>query len=352
MKNCLIVIPAYDPNENLVQYVKDLIAHGFSSLLIIDDGSKEETKPIFDKLALLEEVDMIRHSVNLGKGRALKNAINYFLNHYEKKGWEGLITVDSDGQHAISDVKRIYQKLNRSSNMLCLGVRDFNQKNVPFKSKFGNTLTKKMFGLLYGKKVTDTQTGLRGLSKDVLYHFIALNGERFNYETNMLIEAVRHEVDFSEVTIETIYIDDNSETHFRPIADSVQIYGLLFANFIKYMWISLFSFVIDISLFRLFILMFGYLAIGPRIGVATIGARLLSSMFNYTANKYAVFNSKKSVKSTFINYYLLMLFQLTVSWLSVYLIYRSTGYPEANIKILVDLVLFFISYRIQRGWVF
>lgn len=352
MKKCLIVVPTYNPSENLIQYTIDLINNGFNSILIIDDGSKKEAKFIFEELDMLEEVNIIKHSINLGKGRALKNAINYFLNYHTENDWDGMITVDSDGQHAIKDVNKLYTKLIQSSNTICLGARDFDQANVPFKSKFGNKLTKKVFNLLYGKKVSDTQTGLRAISKDVIHHFVSLNGERFSYETNVLIEAIRNKVNLSEVTIETIYMDDNSETHFRPIIDSIQIYGLLFTNFVKYMWIALFSFLIDISLFQLFIFMFSYMTIGTRIGIATVGARCLSSAFNYTANKHAVFNSQKSVKSTFLNYYLLVLFQLTVSWLSVYLIYTSTGYPEATIKLFVDLALFFISYRIQRSWVF
>lgn len=352
MKKSLIVIPAYNPGEELIPYVENLINSDYKSILLIDDGSKLTHRHLFDQLEAKEEVTLIRHAVNLGKGRALKNAINYFLNLQATKQWSGMITVDSDGQHLIGDVEKISAELNAKSNSLVLGARDFDEMDVPFKSKFGNKLTKLIFKLLYGRSLKDTQTGLRGFSTDIIHKFIDLQGERFSYETDVLIYAVRQKVEITEITIQTVYIEGNSETHFRPIADSIEIYSLLLRNFFKYMSSSIISFLIDILLFHFFVGVFGLLSAGIRIVLSTIIARFFSSLFNYSVNKSFVFESEKKVSKTIWKYYLLVVLQLFTSALLVFIIHNFTGLQETLIKIVIDGILFFISYRIQKTIVF
>jgi dolichol-phosphate mannosyltransferase len=352
MDNILIVIPAYHPGEELVTYVNDLIHSGFSSILVIDDGSGEKYKHLFNIISGNKEVTLLQHAINLGKGRALKNSINYFLNNYKENGWEGMITVDSDGQHLVDDVIEVSECLVKNTDSLILGTRNFDTDNVPFKSKFGNKLTKQVFKILYGKGINDTQTGLRGIPKNILPYFIDLAGERFSYETDVLIRTVSEKIEIIEVPIQTVYIDGNSETHFRPIKDSLEIYGLLFKNFFKFFSASILSFIIDISFFHLFVNMFVFLTSGTRILTSTILARIISSGFNYTVNRQYVFNSKKDTKTSFVKYYTLVLLQLLVSALLVYIIYNITGIHETVIKFIVDSLLFFLSYRIQKEMIF
>ena len=115
-----------------------------------------------------------------------------------------------------------------------------------------------------------------------------------------------------EVTIETVYIEGNNETHFHPIRDSVEIYALLFKNFFRYISSSILSFVIDILIFQLFIYLLGTITVAIRIAAATIGARIVSSSVNYTFNKNFVFESKKNVSYSMWRYFTLVLFQLAV----------------------------------------
>lgn len=352
MKRTLIVVPAYNPGQELIAYVEELIQSGFDSILLIDDGSKVAHQPLFHELDEKEEVTLLRHAVNLGKGRALKNAINYFLNLSNLDQYCGLITVDSDGQHLIEDVMKMVKDLNQRERALVLGVRNFDETNVPFKSRFGNKITKQLFKLLYGEKLQDTQTGLRGLTKNIAHEFVDLEGERFSYETNVLIHAVRQSIPIDEIVIKTVYIEDNSETHFRPVADSIEIYSLLLKNFFKYMFSSIASFLIDILLFHLFIGVFGVMASAIRIMAATIGARIVSSLFNYSVNKLLVFDSDKDVSKTIWKYYALVIVQLMASALLVFTFYNITGFKETSIKIVVDTILFLISYRVQKRYVF
>lgn len=265
--------------------------------------------------------------------------------------FSGIITVDSDGQHSVADVINIRDLLNTKKSTLILGSRNFNKSDVPFKSAFGNKLTSKVFQLFYGEKLSDTQTGLRALSTDIVVNFIALNGERFEYETNMLIEATYKDVAITELEIETIYIDDNSETHFRPVIDSLAIYGVLFRTFFKYMGSSIISFLLDIVLFQILIMA---LAMGgnEKIIFATIGARIVSSLVNYLSNKNIVFQNSSSHSKTLIKYFGLVVVQMICSALLVTGLYSMFHLNETVLKVIVDSFLFFISFRIQKVIIF
>lgn len=352
MKNCVIVIPALDPEANFIDYVNSLVRQDFLSVIIIDDGSGEDSQEMFRRCAALERVKLLQHAVNLGKGRALKTAFNHILNSKDLSQAEGVITVDADGQHRLADVIHICQELSKKQGTLILGSRSFSGRQVPFKSRLGNTLTSKVFQLFYNRKLKDTQTGLRGLTLDILKYFIDLEGERFSYETNMLIEAVRKKLTIAECSIETIYIDDNQGTHFKPLKDSVEIYWLLLKNFVTFMSVSLSSFLIDLSLFQLFILLLSGLPAGRRILLATVCARAGSSLYNYQMNRSMVFKSKQSWEKTLFYYYALVAVEALISAYGVSVLFGLTGFRELYLKILTDAGIFFVSYRIQKFLIF
>lgn len=352
MKNCIVVIPVLEPNEAFIPYVKQLIEEEFASIIIVNDGSSSEKAKIFSCLDKLPEVTVLTHAVNMGKGRALKNAFNYILNDPELANMNGIITVDGDGQHKVSDVIKICSQLESRTSSLLLGVRHFNEENVPLSSMLGNTITKYLFKILYGEGLNDTQTGLRGISFDVLPEFTPIEGERYSYETNMLIVAIRKGIIIEEIPIETVYIKDNEESHFDPFKDSVEIYVLLFKNFFKFMSVSFTSFLIDISFFQLFLFILSFMMSRRRIVVATLLARAVSSLFNYIVNRKWVFESKKRWKKTLFSYYALVALEALASGLSVYWLFQLTGLREVILKVFVDAVLFMISYRIQKSLVF
>ncbi|GEK90568.1 bifunctional glycosyltransferase family 2/GtrA family protein [Alkalibacterium kapii] len=352
MRNCMIVIPVLNPNEAFLPYVEQLIKEQFPFIVIVNDGSSKDKIPIFDELSELPEVTVLTHAVNLGKGRALKNAFNYIMNEPEFVTYDGVITVDGDGQHEIDDVIALCRKLEEKNDELVLGVRLFDKENVPWTNRMGNGITKHLFGLLYGKKINDTQTGLRGLPADMLSHFVGIEGERYSYETNMLIVAVQSGMALTEIPIETVYLDDNKESHFNKVKDSVDIYMLLFKNFFKFISVSLTSFLIDLSFFQIFLLVFSFLIKRNQIITATILARGISSLFNFTLNKKWVFESDREWKQTFFSYYALVAVTAIVSGLSVYWLFKLTSIEELVLKIFIDAILFTISYRIQKSLIF
>lgn len=352
MRHSVILIPSLNPDEKLVPYVEELIGQGFSHIIVVNDGSAKEYDPMFSSLEGMGCI-LLKHAVNCGKGRALKNGFNEFLNRFgEDEEICGIITADSDGQHLVKDVVRMDQQMTeagRNKEQLLLGVRDFDQANVPPKSKFGNKLTCFFFRLLYGLKISDTQTGLRGLTTKCVKDVLALKGERFEYETSMLIAAVRNQIPVEQLRIETVYLENNSGTHFRPLQDSVIIYSILLGEFIKYILSSLSASIIDIALFSVFA---AWIPGTKGIWIATVLARAVSSFYNYSMNRKVVFASSSGMKNSLWRYYLLCVVQGACSAGLVSGFVNLLHVPKTVCKIVVDTILFFISYQIQRRFVF
>jgi len=349
----VVLIPALNPNEEFYDYSKKLTENENVHLIVIDDGSKEELKYIFKKIEKLKNTTVLTHGINLGKGRGLKTGFNYYITHFDKKEYPGIVTADSDGQHKVEDVIAIGNELNKlKGEGIILGTRDFNLEQVPFKSRNGNKITTKVFKLLYGKKINDTQTGLRGITYDFAKECISINGEHFEYEINMLIKAVKDKITLKEHTIETIYYDNNSETHFNPVKDSIKIYRVMFTEFFKFTISGLSSALLDILLFTLFFnILNGKIDESISILIPTALARILSSLYNYNINKSIVFNSKE--KNTIVKYYILCVLQGLLSWILVEQVFNKISIIHPSfIKVIIDFILFLISYQIQQRWVF
>lgn len=104
-----VVIPALDPGEELLDHVDGSIASGIDKIILVDDGSDVKCKWIFAVLSAKEEIGLLTHAVNMGKGRALKDAFDHYLVYYADKK-SGVITVDRDGQHRAEGVMMIAQE--------------------------------------------------------------------------------------------------------------------------------------------------------------------------------------------------------------------------------------------------
>lgn len=353
MYQTAIIIPAYNPPDALLPYTEELIRRGFHRILIVDDGSAQDRQHIFHSLGRLDEVTIFCHAVNLGKGRALKNAFNYVMANW-KSEVQGVITVDSDGQHTVEDVIRLQDMLTlrEQAPSLILGTRDFNGRSVPFKSRFGNKLTSLVFHVLYGVRVCDTQTGLRAVPMAFLGEYCQLGGERFEYEMNMLIYGALRRQRIEACSIQTVYFDHNSETHFRPVVDSIRIYRVILKSFFTYILSSASASILDLALFGLLLPVFGAAGDSFRIAASTVLARALSSVYNFTVNKRLVFRSNGKTSGQMGKYYLLCAVQTFFSACAVSAVHFVFMGNELAEKIVVDSVLFLISYQIQRAWVF
>lgn len=342
----VILIPAYEPDSKLISLIKDLTEKKYTKILVVDDGSTVKSDNVFKEIAQYNNVRLIRHYVNQGKGRALKTGFNVILNEYTSV--IGCITADADGQHTPEDIEKCSRELFDNQEKLVLGVRDFNTEEVPFRSEFGNKITKIVLNLLLGIKVGDTQTGLRALSLKNMEKFMHTVGENYEYEMNMLIDTKELGINISEVPIQTVYLNDNETSHFNPILDSIRIYSVFF----KYIMSSLSSAALDITLFAILVNMLNSILPKNYILVSTILARLVSISFNYRINSDKVFNKKNIKQGSFYRYITLAIIQMLISAFLVLFFSQSLQWNTTLIKILVDGFLFFISFVIQRELVF
>lgn len=218
MKIRYALIPAYQPDKRLIEIAEQLTAKGFQ-VVVVDDGSGKEYADVFHEL--LPFADVVTHRTNRGKGAALKTGLAAIE---EKGGAEYVVvTLDADGQHSIDDVIRVAETAEKNKEALILGMRGFDT-NVPVKSRLGNNITRCVFSFVTGVKVQDTQTGLRAFSNQDVAFMQQIEGERYEYEINVLLECAKRNRKICEIPITTIYLDDNKSSHFHAVRDSFLIY--------------------------------------------------------------------------------------------------------------------------------
>ncbi len=345
-ENFVVVIPSLDPDEKLQNTVLSIKQAGFNNILVVNDGSKEENLKYFPTE---KEVILLNHETNRGKGAALKTAFAYI----EKNMPEitGVITADGDGQHLPEDIVKCANALDFEKSEVVLGCRDFTAADVPQRSRFGNNTTSFVFKLLCGLKISDTQTGLRAFPKSLMPLLCEISGDRFEYETNMLLKFKQQNIGIKEEKIQTVYIEENRSSHFRVVRDSLRVYGFIFSFILS----SCISFIADISLFYIVRKLLGAVLGASAELVATVVARIISSLINFTINKKRVFTNTDSVKSTLLRYYALAIPQMLLSACFVTLfsaVFAANAELSTLIKMVVDTILFFVSYRIQNNWVF
>lgn len=342
--NIAILIPSLNPNKALIQLAESLHRGGADKIILIDDGSVPDAQRIFDQCTDLG-CTVVKHRVNQGKGAAIRTGLRAAIQQYPDL--EGIVTADGDGQHTAADILHTVRKTAQMPDHIILGTRDFSGPQVPARSKFGNRFTSLFFRLSTGIACPDTQTGLRGIPASLFSFALSVPGDRYEYEMNFLFTAAQHKLPLYYLPIETIYENNNAVSHFRPIVDSARIYAMP----LRFLAASLGSFVVDIALFALFLLLFSTRT-AQAILTATIGARICSGVFNFILNRnWSFHNREDDWKAQGIRYLILFLCQMFASGGLVTLL-AFLPLPLALIKILIDTILFCISYFIQRNWVF
>ncbi len=349
-KRITVIVPSLNPDEKLMKVIKGLEELGFDDIIVVNDGSRAENLCNFPETTEHLSCTVLTHPHNLGKGAALKTAFEYFLKN--KEGREGVVTVDGDNQHLPKDVLACCERMLETGDLV-LGVRDFSLPHVPKRSKFGNKTTSLVFRLVCGMKISDTQTGLRAFPRAILADMCEIEGDRFEYETNMLLGLGERGIKLSEVKIETVYIEENQTSHFRPVRDSIRVYSLI----LKFLLSSVIASVLDNVIFFICHLLLGE----PMQLLCYVIARTVSSVTNFIINKKTVFKNSDNIAKTLIKYYVLAIPMLLISNFGVKYIVKGIGgalfgvsasVVTTVIKIAVEFILFLLSFRIQREWVF
>ena len=339
MKQRIALIPSYEPDDALLSVVNELLVNSFN-VVVVNDGSKSSYNDVFSRLP--QEVHYLSYEKNMGKGYALKHGLKFIKDNFTSDSI--VVTLDSDGQHKVSDAINIVETCENEGGLI-LGSRHFG-KGTPFKSRFGNWMARTTFLISTHHRIYDTQTGLRAFDYSLIETLLNVKGNRYEYEMNVLLEAIRHGVYIKEVEIETIYLNDNAGTHYNPFKDTMRI----FKEVIKFSASSLIGFLVDYSLFSLLTLI--NVNWEHWVLMCVILARIVSATVNFTINYNLVFKKKETLWFAFIKYAGLAVCILGCNLFLMWLLYEQAGMNEYLAKIIVEVTLFITSWLVQRLFVF
>lgn len=336
MSNIAVLIPAYMPDQRFPAFAAELQTRSFS-ILVVNDGSGAGYQDIFNQIMAFG-ISVVHHEINLGKGEAIKTGIRAIMQW--SPSVTGIITADCDGQHSPDDIERMAVLMDKHPDTLILGRRSFG-KGTPVRSLFGNTITSLLYTMVTGIRIYDTQSGLRGLPACIFEKLLALHGSRYEYEMNMLLRLSSLRVDWIEMPMKTIYLDDNRASHYKVMRDSIRIakqfVGTVASGFV--------SFAADYLLFFLQNTIAGFPA-----ALAYITSRIVSSLLNYQMNSKLVF--KSGGRAAFAKYYLLVISVMIVGSVGTHLLSARLGVAAIICKLLVDIPLFILNFILQKFVVF
>lgn len=333
----VVLIPALNPSDQLLMVVKTLAAHEtVAQIILINDGSAPLYDETFQQAAAVAKVEFLQHATNLGKGAALRTGINHFLCHAPPHAT--LVTADADGQHLPEDIIAVGLQARDKGRALIMGTRAFGG-DVPCRSKFGNNMTRWVFRALLGKKINDTQTGLRVIPRCIMPQLLKIKACGYAFELEMLILAARNGVRIETFPIQTVYLHGNQSSHFKPVLDSVRIY-LVFVRFIGPFLLSL---ILDLSLFALI------WNVTRNLFISMAASRLTASSVSYFLNTRWIDHSPSSRRRSLIQYALYVLLLGGTGLFFVESLMHRYGWDAVAAKTLVESLLFFCGYGVQRN---
>lgn len=275
----ILLIPSYQPTVLFCELLEDVRKSDPSPIVVVDDGSGPAYRELFERAARVPGTTVLRNAVNLGKGSALKHGMNHVLVHHPDCA--GIVTADGDGQHAVDDIVKVASELRLRPTEVIFGCRDF-RKDVPFRSKIGNVVSRYVYRFLVGLNLSDTQTGLRGIPRRLMELSLGIRSNRYEFETEQIITAKVAQLKFREVPIQTVYIDDNRGSHFNPILDLFRIYFVL----LRYALSSIATALTDFAVFYVLT------ANGMALLGANLSARAFALWLQFMLLQKYVFKSK------------------------------------------------------------
>lgn len=337
--SAIVLIPAYQPGDSLVEVVRALSLSPVLAIVVVDDGSGSAFNPSFDRVRNLPRVTVLRHERNLGKGAGLKTGMRHILATFPHA--VAVVTADADGQHHPADILKVCHRLAGSPQALIMGVRGFEGK-IPFRSRFGNEITRKVMKVVLGRDLSDTQSGLRAIPRALMEQLVKVPASGYEFELEMLVAAKHLGVPLVEQPIRTIYQPDNPTSHFHPLRDSMRIYFVL----LRFSLVSLLSSALDNLLF-FFTVQAGVSLIG-----AQLAARVVSVLFNYSAVRRAAFHSGEAHRVVLPRYLALVGSNVLLSYAGIQLIISLFPVGLFTAKVLSESVLFLANFVVQRDLIF
>ncbi len=343
-----LVIPSYNPDARLIELLQSLFARWDGPVIVVDDGSGPESARFFSLCRDLGAT-VVAHEQNRGKGEALKTGFAFAASLTPRP--VGVVCADDDCRHLPKDVLAVGRALVAEPSSLVLGCRDFSAPEIPPLTHFANLCTRLAVHLFCGVRVSDTQSGLRGLPMDFAVHMCDEEAAGFEFEAAMLAEAERSGIPFSKVGI--AYVNDPGAplSEFRPVVDTVRILAVMVELFAKYALSSVFCYALDFVLFALLMRLLGASLGVAAITASTVIARIISAGTNFAVNRRKVFgagvSARRIARYVVLSAGIMVASAVAVGWLA-----PATGVSAVVVKPLVDFALFFVNYKAQQLWVF
>jgi glycosyltransferase involved in cell wall biosynthesis len=337
MQPILFLFPSYQPTVLFCELLEQFRQADSSPIVVVDDGSGPAYDELFRRAGRVSDTVVLKNAVNLGKGAALKHGINHVLVNYPD--CIGVVTADADGQHAVDDILKVANELRSRPTEAIFGSRSFKQ-NVPFRSKIGNIISRYVYRFLIGLNLSDTQTGLRGIPRRLCELSLGIRANRYEFETEQLIILTNERIGFREIPIQTIYIDDNRESHFRPLYDSLKIYFVL----LRYAMASVAAAAADLLSFWI---IFGST---QQILLSNMSARMISLWVQLALLQSFVFRRKISVR-IFVEYIALVLVSGLISSALQIQLLQLVNVPLLT-KIVADTLVFLFNFLFIRDFIF
>lgn len=195
-----VILPGHNEEKNLAPVLKHVKQYA-CNVVFVDDGSKDSTYDV----AVENDVIVLQHITNLGKGAALKTGCDYAV----KQGAKYLIVMDSDGQHDPDELHLFYTELKEGTEVV-VGCRKWNE-HMPFMMKLGNFGLHKISAIFYKVDIPDTQSGYRAFTRSA-YKKIRWDANDYAMESEMIARIYQNKLKYAVISIRTIYLDDYKGT--------------------------------------------------------------------------------------------------------------------------------------------
>lgn len=334
----IVLIPAYKPDKKMTDLARSLFNQGMT-VVIVNDGSGAPYNAIFERAELFAHV--IRCTRNGGKGTAIKTGLGYISDHFAPP--YTVTTADADGQHTEEDILRVTRKAETRPDTLVVGSRTIS-RDMPARNWLGNFYTRIAFLLATGKRMQDTQTGLRGFSDRLMPFMLAVRGSRYEYETSVLLHWARCNRPIEEVPVQTVYFDGNSNSHFHPVRDSLRIYG----EILKFSAPMFGCFLLDIVLFCVLMALLPW---DNKLIAANCIARGCAAVLYYVLTRRSMEQYPNTKRMSALRFAVSEVPLLALNTALVWALMMGRLLPFGA-KLLADLVLFFSFFILQRKFLF
>lgn len=342
-KNKIVIfIPTSGPNEHIEPFIQELKMRHFNQIVLMAP-EEENNRAFFETIRQQEEVEIVHQEAEKS---SVETGLETIQADYPKG--EATIIADAVGRYSAEDVEIVARALAAAPKELILGVRQYTPKQEPKEDSFFNRTLQRLLDFLEKRTIQETPTSLRALSMEHLKAIVNDPVDALEQSENMLVTAKQLGIPLKPVTIYTESIETEAKSTIDRLIELAHIYQ----EFIKFTASSLFSTVVDLGLFAIFVFLLRGLFPFAYIMYSTIIARIVSIIVNYTINNKLVFKRKNEKRGSFIRYVSLAIAEMLASGAIVTFIVNYFIPFETLTKILVDSALFFVGYLIQRKFVF